>query len=304
MKKIPRRTHHKKESPILSSFSSGSARGFGRGAGGAGTAIFTIGATTYDVGAGDVYNSQSTPEVSATMTNTGSFKVKMWGGGGGSGNPNGSNGGTGGYTEGTVTFNEGDVFKIRVGGGGSPGPAGGGANGGGNADPYHDRAGGGGYTGIFHTTTSHANSVIIAGGGGGGGNPAGYYGGSGGGENGRAGAGNADGGSQSSGGSNPCSPSTGGSALQGGTSLSGGGGGYYGGGGGGNCGSYAPGGGGGSGYINSPYVSDATTIAGPDSPVLTPPNSSDPIRGTAGQGGEQQNPASQGTAGRIYIYWD
>ena len=292
-KSIPKRINHKKQQPVLTTIGAGSASGFGRGAGGGGAGIFTIGATTYDVGAGDVYNSQSTPEVSATMTKAGSFKVKMWGGGGNTGS---GLGGVGGYSEGTVTFDKDQVFKIRVGGAGGQGT--GGANGGGNADNYHLRGAGGGYTGIFAGSTSHANSVMIAGGGGGSGNPNGsiYYGGAGGGPSGRAGAGGSDGGGGSSGGTGgPCSGAQAGSQLQGGSGLTGGGGGYWGGGGGGDCGSYAPGGGGGSGYIGHPAVTDGLTVQGPDSPSTTPYNSSDPIRGTAG---------NTEAAGRIYIYWD
>ena len=291
MKKANKRRSHVKQSPIMTTIGSGSARGFGRGGGGLGVGVFEIGGTSYDVGGGDVYNSQSTPVVTGTMTKGGSFKVKMWGGGGNTGS---GLGGVGGFSSGTVTFAKNQVFKIAVGGAGGQGT--GGANGGGNGDGYVLRGAGGGYTGIFVTSVSQGNSVLIAGGGGGSGNPNGsiYYGGAGGGINGRAGAGGTDGAPQNGGGSGGPGGVTG-SALQGGSSLSGGGGGYWGGGGGGDQGSFAAGGGGGSGYIAHPSVTDGVTTAGPDSPQTVPANSGDPIRGTAG---------NTESVGRIYIYWD
>lgn len=292
--------------PIISILGGISSRAMGRGGGG-GPAIFTIGATTYNLGNGDVYNFADTTLRTATMQNTGSMLVKMWGGGGGGGS---LYGGPGGFTSGMITFESGTVFTIRSGGGGQTGGTTGGVPGGGNTySAFSGRGAGAGYSGIFISSVAFANAVMIAGGGGGSGNPSTgtlYYGGAGGGESGGAAAGGTDGGSQTMGGTGgTCPLKVDGSQLQGGSgSLSGGGGGYYGGGGGGDCGTYAPGGGGGSGFINSPYVTDGATsrATGPGDENGTPPESDDPIRSGSGQGGVPGG--ANGTNGRIYIYWE
>lgn len=290
--------------PIISILGGISSRAMGRGSAGGGPAIFTIGATTYDLGGGDVYNFADTTLRTATMQNTGSMLVKMWGGGGGGGS---LYGGPGGFTSGMITFESGTVFTIRSGGGGQTGGSTGGVPGGGDTfSDFSGRGAGAGYSGIFISSVAFANSVMLAGGGGGSGNPSAgtlYYGGAGGGLNGGAAAGGTDGGSQADGGTGGnCSLKQDGSQLQGGSgSLTGGGGGYYGGGGGGDCGTYAPGGGGGSGFINSPYVTDgATSRNGSETGV--PPQASDPIRSGSGQGGVPGG--ANGTNGRIYIYWE
>jgi hypothetical protein len=287
--------------PIISILGGISARAMGRGGGG-GPAIFTIGATTYDLGNGDVYNFADDTLRTATMQNTGFMLVKMWGGGGGGGS---LYGGPGGFSSGMITFETGTVFTIRSGGGGQTGNNSGGSPGGGNTfSAFSGRGAGAGYSGIFISSVAFANAVMIAGGGGGSGNPASgnyYFGGQGGGVNGGAGAGGTNGGSQIEGGTGGTG-GVAGSQLQGGSgALTGGGGGYYGGGGGGDRGSFAPGGGGGSGFINSPFVTNGVTSVS-TSETGVPPNSTDPIRSGSGQGGIPAG--ANGTFGRIYIYWE
>lgn len=289
--------------PIISILGGISSRAMGRSGGAGGPAIFTIGATTYNLGSGDVYNFADTTLRTATMQNTGSMLVKMWGGGGGGGS---LYGGAGGFSSGMITFVSGTVFTIRSGGGGQTGGPTAGVPGGGSAGSFSGRGAGAGYSGIFISSVAFANAVMLAGGGGGSGNPATgnfYYGGSGGGGSGRAGAGGTDGGGQSSGGTGGTNGDDG-SQLQGGSSLTGGGGGYYGGGGGGDRGTFAPGGGGGSGFIDSPYVTDGITApaSGTGEENGTPHQSDDPIRGGSGQGGIPAG--ANGTNGRIYIYWE
>ena len=291
--------------PIINTLGGISSRAMGRVGSDGGPAIFTIGATTYNLGSGDVYNFADTTLRTATMQNTGSMLVKMWGGGGGGGS---LYGGAGGFTSGMITFESGTVFTIRSGGGGQTGGATGGVPGGGDTSgAFSGRGSGAGYSGIFISSVAFANAVMLAGGGGGSGNPSTgtlYYGGSGGGLSGGAAAGGTDGGSQTMGGTGGTNGDDG-SQLQGGTGvLTGGGGGYYGGGGGGDRGTFAPGGGGGSGFINSPYVTDGATsrATGGDDETGTPPESDDPIRSGSGQGGVPGG--ANGTNGRIYIYWE
>ena len=308
--------------PILTTLAAASAKGLGFSGGSVVGAKFSIGGSTYDLGAGDVYN-VTAPFVRdiGTMLNTGSFKVKMWGGGGGAGNPAGSSGGTGGFSSGTVSFTDGTTFVVSVGGAGQGQanggtPSLGGANGGGNGDNSNNRGGGGGFSGIFVGPLQvQPASVMIAGGGGGGGNPGpatNHYGGSGGGTTGRNSSINdgnpnylATGGSQAAGGLGwPYTPSNDGLALQGSNAVgTGAGGGYWGGGGGGIPGPYSSGSGGGSGHLNPVYVKNGSTEQGPDAPLYSPPQSSDPIRGTAGRGG-LGNSAIESKAGRVYLYWD
>ena len=190
-------------------------------------------------------------------------KVFAEGAGGGTSRGRSVSGGTGGSSEGTFTFVNGQTYKLNVGQAGTnagPGGFSGGGNGGGGIGLG---GGGGGFTGLFSDSITIGNSVIIAGGGGGGANdPA--AGGAGGGLTGGAGGNGpgprgGGGGTQSSGGSGG---SGGGGALQGGPGAAGGGGGYYGGAGGNPypvcCADGA--GGGGSGYIGG--VTDGTTTTG------------------------------------------
>lgn len=301
--------------PIISTLGGISSRAMGRGGGG-GPAIFTLTgsglAGTYNLGNGDVANVPGNTFHTATMQNTGSMLVKMWGAGGGAG---ALYGGPGGFSSGMITLEAGTVFTVRGGGPGNNGGSGaqGGVPGGGNGDGNGLRGSGGGYSGIFIYTNlvdepfvEFSQAIMLAGGGGGSGNPATgtlYYGGAGGGLNGGAGAGGTDGGDQSGGGTGGTNGQDG-SQLQGGNALTGGGGGYYGGGGGGDRGTFVPGGGGGSGFINSPLVTDGTTsrASGGNEETGTPPQSSDPVRGGSGQGGVPGG--AQPTAGRVYIYWE
>lgn len=286
--------------PIISMLGGISSRAMGRGNAGGGPAIFTVGATTYNLGNGDVLDVADTTLRTATMQNTGSMLVKMWGAGGGGGS---LYGGPGGFSSGMITFEAGTVFTVRSGSGGQTGGPTAGVPGGGSAGSFSGRGAGGGYSGIFISSVAFANAVMIAGGGGGSGNPSTgtlYFGGAGGGDTGSAGAGGTDGGSQTIGGTGGTNGDDG-SQLQGGSSLTGGGGGYYGGGGGGDRGTFAPGGGGGSGFINSPYVTDGDTQVRAGEQNGVPPEASDPVRGGAGEGGVPG--VRDGVTGRVYIYW-
>jgi hypothetical protein len=232
-----------------------------------------LGTGTYDIA--------YTPD---NIDSTVSATVNMWGAGGGAGTPVGNNGGSGGFSSATLTFESGTTLKFVVGTCTGPGGTGIGA-------PSNGADGnsgfGGGYTGIFDTTVTHGNAVMIAGGGGAGGGdnsgPTPGAGGSGGGATGfDGGAGpGAPGsygrkGTQSAGGSGGSGYGGGGvgGALSGGYGGSrgdggsggGGGAGYYGGGGGGGTDPPSQGGGGGgggSGYIESPLLIGATTTGSP-----------------------------------------
>lgn len=231
-----------------------------------------------------------------TPTSNMNINAKMWGAGGSSNSGNTYSGGAGGYASGTIALTGGTSYKIRVGS-----PTGGGTGGSGA---------GGGYSGIFVTSETHGNSVIIAGGGGGGANrysvdqvqAAG--GGASGQTGGWVGGPSSGGGTQAAGGAGSAAGTsrggTAGSALTGGVGNSagsygggGGGSGYYGGGGGasrvGGDGGNDGCGGGGSGYIGHSSVSNGVNTAGN---TVTPGNSSDSARGTAG------NPA---VAGKVVI---
>jgi hypothetical protein len=258
------------------------------------------------------------------------------GGGGGGGsrtNDTGGDGAGGGFAESTITVTPGENLSITVGGaggGGGTGNGGGGAGGGGysrvargstslivagggaggggggssNNAAGADGGAGGGTTG----TTGDSASGGAGGGGGGtasnggsagtGGGNSGSGGGSlsgGDGGDGRSGAG-ADGGASNSG-----SGGGGNGGLQDATygyaGGGGGGGGYYGGGGasggarGGNTYYGGGGGGGGSSYTSG---SNNTNTQGSGQ---TPGNSSDPDRGSAGQGGNGAPRSNTGTAG-------
>jgi len=292
--------------PIICTLGGISSRAMGRGGSGFQPAIFTIGATTYNLGDGDTYNITDQTLRTATMQNNGYMRVKMWGGSGGGGQ---YQSGGGGYSAGIITFNSGTVFTIQTGGGGDASGKGvGGTPGGGSSDGNSNRGSGGGYSGIFVSSVAFANSVMIAGGGGGSGNGTGggsaYFGwgGAGGGSSGQgvaSGSTTVDDANQVRGGYqlNACSGAVDGTQLQGGAGITGGGGGYYGGGGAGDCGTYATAGGGGSGHINTNYVTDGTTLSGSEE---NPGNPSDSDRNGAGSG---QTTNVAGVAGRVYIYW-
>ena len=206
-----------------------------------------------------------------------SINIQAWGAGGGTGNgkPAGdtSQGGGGGYAEGTFAVTAGQVLSVRTGEGGSKtsetNAGGGGFRGAGNSTGTHPSydGGGGGASGVVNapgpTTgpqTTAPQIVVIAGGGGGGGFVAGcassYSGGAGGGLIGNAGGSDPNleqttlsgagggGGSQTAGGTggasvNPPPDGNPGGFLEGGDGTpdpdgaGGGGEGYYGGGGGG-----------------------------------------------------------------------
>ncbi len=243
----------------------------------------------------------------------GLVEVYAWGGGGGGSQTSGSGGG-GGATRGIAALASGSYFVV-VGGGGQcrnyPSPGGPGdpvPGGGGLAAQLGGSGQGGGYSGLFSNVCIQANALAIAGGGGGGGYAG--TGGAGGGTNGIGGGGpnSGGGGTQSAGGAGGNGTSGPGSALQGGTAGTdgdgggggGGGGGYYGGGAGYNGDSPAgnSGGGGGSGYYNPTFVSSATLTAGSGA---TPGDSSNPFRGSAGNGGAQNNAGNSGLVIVRYI---
>jgi hypothetical protein len=269
-----------------------------------GVQLFTIspavsGKTTWDLAVDGALNLSSNGTYTLTPLNTFTASVKMWGGGGGTGNQN-MPGGAGGASTGTVTFSSGIAHVVLVGQGGRIGSGGTALGGGGSGDVY--RGGGAGYSGIFRTSQTQNNAVMMAGGGGGSGGGGGAYGaGAGGGSSGQAG--NAGQGSQPGGGTQlaggaatGASGSVSGAALTGANGLSGGGGGYFGGASGGDSGPYAPGAGGGSGYLSNTYVTAGQTLTGN---LTTTGNSTDADRGTSGAAAVTVSTA--GTDGRIYI---
>lgn len=289
--------------------------------------IFTIspavsGKTTWDLVVDGALDLSANGEWTIVPSTNFTVNAKIWGAGGARGNQGvAGTGGGGGFASGRVDLIAGSTYKLRVGGGGAVARTGGyngGGTGGGNTG---SAPGGGGASGIYITSaTVQANSILIAGGGGGGGwNDGGSMGngGAGGGSSGTAGT---DGGVAGSGGQ-PGTQSAGGAGGSGnfqaggnGTALQGGnggdrggsgaagggaGGGYWGGGGGGGQASIntgGGGGGGGSGYANPSSVSAAVLTAGSGT---TPGNSSDPQRGTSGNGGVSVSQA--GSDGRIYF---
>lgn len=238
--------------------------------------------------------------------------VKSWGAGGGGGIAAGGSGGAGGYAQGTIPVNPGDVLTIIVGGAGVnkstvPTYGGGGAGG---ADRFGGFIGGSG--GGRSSVALNSTEVIIAGGGGGraGASTQAAIGGSGGGSVGNNGTvatacllpSAGGGGTQVSGGAGGIgftanqdgedgTQFNGGAGGNSGSNNSGGGGGGGGGyfGGGGGAGQNIPGvsnactgradaqdspGGGGSGYIDS-VVENGILLAS-DQGSLTPPMTSDP----------------------------
>jgi hypothetical protein len=259
-----------------------------------------------------VNTAATTYTVTPTYTNV-SANLKLWGAGGGSAANNGSgggNGGSGGYAAGIFTFVYGVNYQIIVGSGGA-----------GTSSGRTAAAGGAGTGMQFAANTT---PIIVAGGGGGGGG-GGTGGTAGGGSTGQGqftggdapsgapgtqsgpGAGGSGGRRTGASGSgrNGGSGSTGSAATTGGTGFGnggagaynggdagsgGGGGGYYGGGeGGGNLG--GAGGGGGSGYTHPTLITSASLLAGT---ADVPPNSSDSIRGTNGNGGTASSAGSNG----------
>ena len=278
------------------------------------------GVTSFTPTAGAILASTSCGGYSFTPNTTFTALVKCWGGGGGGSINQGANirsrGGGGGYYDAFVVFEAGITYTLSVG-------CGGGASGSGRT-----AGAGGGGTAVLRNPGSIY--MLGAGGGGGGGvsDTGGAQAGAGGGDNGETGSGGSGrsgggGGSQSAagaggvgvrrtgsagsgrnGGPGAGSGATGGGAGtgnggNGGFNSSdngggGGGGGYFGGGGGGgDAGGDA--GGGGSGSANLTYVYNQYGFTGSGS---TPGESSNPDRGTAGQGGTNN---TAGTAGRIYI---
>ncbi len=249
-------------------------------------------------------------EYTITVVTAASKVVKMWGAGGApnsSGSTGWGAGGAGGAATGTVQFNGGASYIIRVPqsgrnvAGAAPTLAYGAGNSGGVFN-VGTAGSGGGYAGIFLTSVSQANAILMAGGGGGGASSrgdglGGRQGTAGGGTSGQtiadyqAAPGTQSAGGAAAGGSSPTS----GSALQGGNGSgggAGGGGGYYGGGGGGTQGDGGFGGAGGSGYYNPTYVTSATLYTGS---TTTPGNSSDAQRpGTAGAGTTAGGTSSNG----------
>lgn len=213
------------------------------------------------------------PGIEYTLTPNVNFSARVYtvGAKGGSGQRGGNDaqpGGDGGYVQGTVTFNQGQSYKVRVGGAGANSrslnnPAATFSGAGLKAETTggsYPGAQGGGYTGIFLSSVTQANTILIASGGGGGSeDPA--TGGNGGIPNGADGSNGsrAGKGATQSGGGAGVGGAQSGTALKGGNGAgegAGGGGGYFGGGGGGDEGAGAAGGG--SSYFNPTLVTGAS----------------------------------------------
>ena len=244
--------------------------------------------------AGGSYNISTTyteaKEHTYTVPYSGTYKLEVWGGQGGTANS--YRGGYGGYSVGSISLQKNTNIYVNVGGSGTGGypnaTMAGGYNGGGSTGTSSDSstnryvASGGGAThiatisGKLSTLSSNKDSILIVAGGGGGGyqhTASGYngVGGSGGGYLGvngtkgsSGGGGYGTGGSQTSGGSAYNNTSYGvagfgyGGVVGSGLHGSSGGGGYYGGGGslGGTVDSGNSSGGGGSGYIGNSLLTD------------------------------------------------
>lgn len=213
------------------------------------------------------------PGIEYTLTSNVNFSARVYtiGAKGGSGQRRGIDtepGGDGGYIQGTVTFNQGQSYKVRVGGAGANSrslnnPAATFTGAGLKAETTgggYPGAQGGGYTGLFLSSATQANTILIASGGGGGSeDPA--TGGNGGIPNGADGSNGsrAGKGATQSGGGAGVGGAQSGTALKGGNGAgegAGGGGGYFGGGGGGPEGAGAAGGG--SSYFNPTLVTGAS----------------------------------------------
>ena len=265
------------------------------------------GKSVWDLGVDGKLILNTNQEYTVTVDSPIVVDFKIWGAGGGTGGTSRA-GGAGGAVTGSMELLNGTTYILSVGRGGwrstdgvptSPGSTPGSQGGGGVGEPNpstgnYSAGVGGGYSAIFRSATkSQANLVVIAGGGGGGGyNGAGGAGGypsgvSGGGPSGGGGGTQLAGGAGGAGGGGTGQS---GSALSGGYSVrgplnapgGGGGGGYYGGGGGGASVADTGGaGGGGSNYQNPTYLISVTQYSGSGS---TAGNSSDPDRGSSGDG--------------------
>jgi hypothetical protein len=292
------------------------------------------GKSTWDLSVDGALTLDTAGTWTITPTSSSTCATKIWGAGGGgatfwlTGTQTRGPGGAGGAAVGTVSFESGVDYVLRVGQGGRgaienddtfTAAAGGGRSG--TYDGNWGTGSGGAYSGIFRTSESQANAVIIAGGGGGGGivrDSAGQSvgGGAGGGTSGQDGynkgdtINNAKGATQGAGGAGQVTTgglgtAQSGSSLTGGTTTvtpgngrmgAGGGSGYYGGG----SSTYyfsSPneiigGAGGGSGYYNATYVSGATLYTGSGT---TAGNSADSDRGTAGNAGVGTQPTGAAT---------
>lgn len=261
------------------------------------SAILKVSATTDEENYvfNGVYPYSSTVQT-VNIVKTGYYKLEVWGAQGGT--VSSKVGGMGGYSEGVVHLNDGDILYVHTGGQGSAGGSstlsGGGVNGGGGTYVASASGGGGGTDIRINTDTLYAR-VIVAGGGGGVGQDScalatnGYGGG-------LTGGGSvtlssscgtqAGGGTQTAGGIGGLYSSTrgtsgtfgtGANATNGSYDGGGGGGGWYGGGAGASAG-WSNSGGGGSGYVytestatnypsgclldSSYYLANATTTSG------------------------------------------
>jgi len=236
-----------------------------------------------------------------TPNSTFTASVKMWGAGG---NGKGSNyGGAGGFSSGSISFEQDVPYVMLVGQGGVSVVGNSGTRVLGGGAPGRKTSStnpcGGGLSGIFSGSYVQSAAIMVAGGGGAGqvGSP-----GAGGGSSGQNGQGGSTGGTQLAGGSPGTSGGTGeaGAALLGGRGSSqagsvgntGAGGGYFGGGGGDGNGDSASGG---SGYIHPTKTTNGVTVAGS---ATTPANSADSDRGGSGASTNNDTP---GISGRVII---
>lgn len=237
----------------------------------------------YQIGNPTAFVGTGTIQTYTVPTGVTTLKFAIWGAGG-----SGQNGvasalsGSGGYVEGIITVNPGDILYIIVGiCGGSVALANGGPGTGLNG------CGGGGFSGIFSGSPAVNTVIAIAGGGAGAGTNGGGYGGAGGYPNGSDGSTTQGitfgrGGTQTAGGAGAGS----GVQFQGGSGAGGGGGGWYGGGAGASFLSAAGGGGGSSTYIAS--VQRVVTLSGTYNSVIQAPYETQPNY-IAPYGRQQQN---------------
>jgi hypothetical protein len=283
------------------------------------------GTTTINIGGTD-YNLSSAP---ATITSQGrytvsctgsiTFKLQVWGAGGGNGGSYGV-GGAGGYGQGIITLAAGTNYLLIVGQNGSSSSGSASFPDGGSVpyrnsygDPSGAPGGGSSRFGPFYSSGNEnisTNTYYLIAGGGGGAHPYGSYysyygamGGAGGGSTGQSaklsayGAGNGGGGTQSAGGTGGAASSYGGTGGTGIKYLGGdgvpsssvyggggaGGGGYYGGGAGGTV--YAAGGGG-SGFVDGAFVTSGLLATGD---YATPP---DPLSNRPGSAATPNYPGA------------
>jgi len=260
---------------------------FAAGGGGANT-VLTINGTAYDLASGPATIS-GYGRYTVTTTATISFRLQLWGAGGGQA----SYGAAGGYAQGVISLATGQNYLLLIGQGGSSSTGTASFPDGGPVPGYATSnngwpGGGSSRFGPFYSAGNEnisSNTYYLIAGGGGGGHMYGSRGGAGGGSTGEAGsaseygAGSGAGGTQSAGGTGGAASSYGGtggdgSKYQGGTGVAysvyggggAGGGGYYGGGAGGTV--YAAGGGG-AGYIDTGNVTSGVLTTGS---WQTPPN--------------------------------